>query len=473
MALSQKHVIATCLAILLAGCSASSTPPTEFSLGSTSPAKHSPRRAATSPVVYSFPKKVNDGLASPNGPLFAAPGGTLFGTTYTFYAKGCGYCGPGGVFSVQPSASGPPTVTTIWEFSGYNGLYPETGVVRGADGGLYGTTMSGGYNFYACESEYSGCGVLFKLTKGGSTWSETLLHIFNTTPYDGIGPGGPPLLVSGTLYGITESGGTYPYYYGTLYKESTNNSGYKIIYRFTSSADNPVGSLIMDSSGKLYGETIGGGSPYCGYPSGSGCGTVYSVNADGSNFTVLYAFKGLAYGDGGQPSGYLTLVNGNLFGATEVGGKKGCGTKKDDLGCGTLFELTKSGSRYTESVLYKFSADPNTSNPLPWGMVLNPGDGQLYGTTAQAGDCSGSFGGSSGSCGTIFKLNPSNGAYSMEYQFDGPPDGALPYGPPVIDNGALWGETYGGGSGGVGSIWAWGIPVIQSTSKHAAMPRRI
>lgn len=466
----QRRTFAICVAASIAGCSFNSTPPGVVPPNSGAQrAAGSERRHRTtmsSPVVYNFPKKVNDGLAFPEGPLYAAPGGTLLGTTSIFYSSSCGYCGPGAVYSVKPTTSGPPTISTIWLFDGPDGAEPETGVVRGAEGSLYGTTTTGGVNFYACASEYEGCGVLFKLTKTGSAWSETVLHYFNSEygpPDDGIAPGGPPLLVNGTLFGITMGGGVYPYDYGTMYKESTNGTGYQIVHRFDASAEAPVGTLIMDSSGRLYGETQGGesGGSSCG---GSlGCGTVYRINSDGSGYTVLYQFKGLAYGDGGDPTGYLTLVNGNLFGATDVGGQSGCGDTYADPGCGTLFELRKnSNGAYTETVIYKFSADPNGSSPLPWGMVLDSANGNLYGTTLQAGDCSGSYGGSSGSCGTIFKLNPSTGAYSTIYQFDGAPDGALPHGAPAISNGVLWGETYAGGLNKTGTIWSWSIPVINA-----------
>ena len=446
----QKYIAAAGLGISIAGCGSGSVPAGVF--------PSSIARTA-SPVVYSFPKRVNNGLASPAGPLFAGPGGSLFGTTETFYATGCGYCGPGGVFSAVPSPSGAPTVTTIWLFDGFDGLDPQTGVVRGPDGSLYGTTISGGYGFAACESESDGCGVLFKLAKNGSRWSEALLHIFNAASgyrNDGIAPGGPPLLIDGTLYGISQSGGAYPHYYGTIFKESTNGTGYAIIYRFNRSVSAPVGTLIAGPNGTLYGETIGGGSTECRSGAQPGCGTVYSIKRDGSALKVLYAFKGVRHGDGAQPSGYLTLVDGNLFGATEEGGKKGCGRS----GCGIVFELRKNASKgYSESVLYKFDADPNGSAPLPWGMALDAGSGQLYGTTEAAGDCSGSFGGTNGSCGTIFRVDPSTGRYARVYQFDGPPDGALPFGTPVIAGGALWGETYGGGTDKTGTLWEWKLHV--------------
>jgi hypothetical protein len=195
------------------GCSSSLSPgpsATAFQTNRASAVYGAPERrrrrfSSVSPVVYSFPK---NGANYPSGPLYVAPGGIFFGTTEYYSTNSC-RCS-GAVFSITPQSSGPPVVTVIFIFPGPSptgGLEPQTGVVRGPDGALYGTTVHGGPQYGSCLSASSGaCGVLFKLTKQASSWNETVLQTF-TGNKDGAAPSGPPLLLNGTLYGVTQAGG--------------------------------------------------------------------------------------------------------------------------------------------------------------------------------------------------------------------------------------------------------------------------
>ena len=97
---------------------------------------------------------------------------------------------------------------------------------------------------------------------------------------------------------------------------------YKVIYSFTDGPDGarPVGGIIQDKLGNLYGETEYGGSP-CIAPPGVlggtyGCGTVYKVDSTGA-FTTLVTFD---HSNGTFGEGPLTLVGSTLYGTTYNGG---------------------------------------------------------------------------------------------------------------------------------------------------------
>ncbi len=93
---------------------------------------------------------------------------------------------------------------------------------------------------------------------------------------------------------------------------STKTGALNIAYSFGSAPDgaNPTSTLIS-VGGVLYGTTLGGGGTSCN--SGQGCGTVFSIDASGTE-TVLYRFQGGS--DGQTPSSKLTYYQGTLYGTT-------------------------------------------------------------------------------------------------------------------------------------------------------------
>src|SRR5438045_3777969 len=96
---------------------------------------------------------------------------------------------------------------------------------------------------------------------------------------------------------------------------------FTILHTFTGGSDgaNPGGDLVL-SGNTLYGSTGGGGS---------GVGTVFKVNTDGSGFTNLHSFIALnnyTNSDGANPSGGLLLSGNTLYGTAVFGGSSGYGT---------------------------------------------------------------------------------------------------------------------------------------------------
>ncbi len=311
------------------------------------------------------------------------------------------------------------------------------GLLRGAAGNLYGTTVYGGTHGASCGSIDIGCGVLFKLDKTGR---ETVLHRFKGGDSDGDEP--EALLIEdsmGNLYGSTIQGGQYEE--GMIFKLDT--AGVETVlftFDYTDGGE-PFPGVISDASGNLYGAASVGGT--CGY------GTVFELDTAGTE-TVLYNFCGA---NGAYPSSVLIWDGaGNLYGTTQAGGTSTvCGG-----GCGTVFELSP-GSRgsWTEKVLYSFcsiSGCADGMEPLS-GPLVRDATGNLYGTTVFGGsyrNCNGD------ACGVVFKLDAA-GKETVLHSFTGGADGALPEAGLVADSShTLYGAARQGGDTKCGASYGCG-----------------
>jgi uncharacterized repeat protein (TIGR03803 family) len=241
-------------------------------------------------VLYSFTGGA-DG-SNPYGGVIRDAAGNLYGTTYV------GGKGAGVVFTINTSGQ----ESVLYSFTGRtDGGYPRAGLVRDGKGNLYGTTEGGGLP--SCE-----CGVVFKVhTNGG----ETVLHSFANVG-DGAYPYAGLIRDShGNLYGTTSGGGLSSCECGVVFKLD-NNRNETVLHNFVGVVDGktPYGPVVLDSKGNLFGTTYGGLF---------GLGTVFKVNANGKE-TVLHSFGG-GTGDGEYPVGGLVRdATGNLYGTTISGG---------------------------------------------------------------------------------------------------------------------------------------------------------
>jgi len=125
----------------------------------------------------------------------------------------------------------------------------------------------------------------------------------------------------GNLYGTTYRGGSPGY--GNVWKLSKKGK-VTVLHSFVGGTSDglwPEAGVIMDAKGNLYGVTTAGGSgTACGKYA---CGTVYELSKNGT-LTLLHSFTGA---DGDYPIGGLILdANGNLYGTTVYGGRDGYGT---------------------------------------------------------------------------------------------------------------------------------------------------
>lgn len=221
----------------------------------------------TETYLYSFCPKFNclDGV-EPNSVLTWDANNNLYGTT-----RGGGRGKAGVAFELEHIASGwkEHVLHNYPAFSG-DGYPPEGGLTLDQKGNVYGTTVQGG-NF--CGG--TGCGTVFKLTRGtDGRWKETILHAFQA-PKDGVGPvSGLVFDKAGNLYGTTTGGGDSNCYCGVVFKMTPGANGkwkYNVLHRFVGTDGfDPEATLIIDSKGNLYGTTVAGGA--------GGAGVVFEIS---------------------------------------------------------------------------------------------------------------------------------------------------------------------------------------------------
>jgi uncharacterized repeat protein (TIGR03803 family) len=403
---------------------------------------------------------------------------------------------------------------------GMDGATPAGGVVFDQQGNLYGATTDGGAT--NC-SPVAYCGTVYQLSpQPHGSWKESVLYVFKGKVYnDGELPAGGVIAdASGNIYGTTAYGGTGGCVLtgvlggcGTVYELSPPKTKdgkwtYKILYSFQSGKDGylPVGDLVFDASGNLYGATnYGGGKGTTCDPVYQFCGTMFELSppkTKGGKWTekVLHGFAGGK--DGANPNGGLVLDSkGSVYGTTYIGGYN-C-PRFQGVGCGTVFELdspTKPGGAWTEKMIHRFTDGADGASPT---ASLTPAeDGSLYGSVAGGGkyqrglifhfvrtksgkwtkrvlynfignqggqnpgslilDATGNlYGGASGGLhlrGLIYKLKHSAHGTSWIladiYNFVGSPDGAGPEASLVFDGaGTLYSTTVGGGMSGNGTVF--------------------
>lgn len=357
-------------------------------------------------VLYTF-QGGND-AANPEAGLIAGKGGVLYGdTAFGGGATKCtGGCGA--VFELTPSGSG-YSERVIYAFQGgSDGIAPVGNLLLDKSGALYGTTDRGGGTPCAPGSLPPGCGTVFKLTPAGSGYTETIVYRFQGGNDGALVPDGLIRDANGALYGTTQAGGgsgcdagSGVDGCGTIFKLSPAGSGYteSVLHRFQGAPNDgsrPHGALLAGKNGVFYGVTVSGGPHSACMNNGvAGCGTVFDVKTSGKE-RVLYSF-GVA-GDGQLPfddNGLDTDSNGALYGTTELGGTAKCA-------CGTVFKLAPSGSGYTETVLHSFKGSSRNDGSGPRTSLRADTAGALYGTTPSGGSgvCS------SGGCGVVFKVSP-------------------------------------------------------------------
>ncbi len=325
-------------------------------------------------VLYSFVGGL-DG-ANPVAGLVADSHGNLYGTT-EYGGAGQGGVGVGTVFKLTPGGGGTYTESVLYAFKGnYHGVdveLPFGGLVLDAAGNLYGTGWNGG----ACFA-----GGVFKLAPSGGGWVESLIHNFHCTTADGANPlAGLVFDRAGNLYGTTGQGGAAMCSCGTVFELRPSPNGTwteQVLHSFADGSDGatPIGGLVLDAAGNLYG-TASAGTSYGG-------GVVFEVYRSGIgwSFETLYTFT--RHEDGGNSlAGLVFDSHGNLYGTTPNGGVNG-----------TVFELTPgSGGAWDYVMLWDFhSGGTDPQGGLTFGL-----GGNLYGTT---------YGGGPGDLGVVFSLTP-------------------------------------------------------------------
>jgi len=289
--------------------------------------------AWTEKILYDFGGFARDGFYQ-TGPLVFDGKNNLYGTNNSGGSENA-CCGT--VFQLTPQSDGSWTEAIVHSFDGAasDGLYPSGGVIFDAAGNLYGTTLEGGNQTACTGAGIKGCGIVFELLpSAGGTWTETVLHQFDKT--DGYSPNGRLIFdKAGNLFGTTLFGGgsgrTGPGLVFELIPGANGTWAETVLHNFKNNGVDgidPVGGLIFDPNGNLYGLTSTGGSTQCL------CGVAFklSLGANGVwSESILYTFQG---SDGSRPyDGPVFDATGSLYGTTFVGGASG-GT-----GDGVVFEI--------------------------------------------------------------------------------------------------------------------------------------
>ena len=308
-------------------------------------------------------------FAGPDGASLAAgltfdSAGNLYGTT-----QQGGVYDLGTVFKIIHNSDGSWTHSVLFSFSGSDGGNVLAGVIFDAAGRLYGTTFAGGR---------FGRGTVYQLTaQPDGSWAERVLYSFRGM--DGGGSdAGVVFDTQGNLFGTTKYGGTHEM--GTVYRltPQTDGTWRKTKLHNFKGVDGayPVGGLILDAAGNLYGTTTSGGA--------SGMGTVYKLwpqPEGGWKYTKLHSFNG---GDGAYP--WIDLIadaRGSLYGTTVAGGA---------YGSGTVFKLiSQPDGHWGLEQLHVF-----TNYDAPYTALMLDAAGNLYGETQ--------FGGNG--YGVVFQIAP-------------------------------------------------------------------
>jgi uncharacterized repeat protein (TIGR03803 family) len=394
-----------------------------------------------------------DSARTPRGRLWVGDDGSLYGSGQE-----------GVIFKIDHDGSNYQVVNRARDNPGPVGTLYQSGVIKGTDGWLYGTTENGGLTNPVVEFGSPTMGTIFRLQQDGTHY-EILYQFKGPTVGGGFAPRAALCEASdGKLYGVCSQGGNSSFG-GTAYRINRDGSGFEEIHRFSPSGSlphqAPFGDLIEGSDGAIYGQVSEGvfrmnkdGSDFAtiavvtsdsfsgltqasdGRLYGTRFDGLYAVNKDGSGFGWLVRFGGSSVSASNSRAPLLLTSTGSLLGTTEAGAS-GNG--------GAVFLIE------TNSSVIRVVAEPGSTIPAgkqPNGLAEGT-DGFLYGTTQSGG---------SNNLGVIFRIDGLLGRdLTNLYHFGGPGDGRVPRVALVSGrDGFLYGVGYLGGMFGRGTIFKIG-----------------
>lgn len=284
-----------------------------------------------------------------------------------------------------------------------------SGIIEGRDGRLYGTE-SGDIR--------TNVSTVFAMDRDGSNY--TVLRRFTAgQPQFGLVQNS-----NGWLYGTTTGDGAYNA--GTIFRIATNGTGFQVLHEFAGGTDGEgPGRLVLGPDGMFYGCTFFGGQP-------DNVGTVFRIQSDGSDYSVLHRFTGGSQGRF-PAARYPLLVtpDGMIFGGASGGSHQS----------GILYRLHTVGTGY--QVIHHFAGGPEGGDG-PYSGLVEYRDGALYGTTVEGGI---------DGAGTIFRINKNGSGFAVLRSYIDVPNPGDEDGSPTIPllhaaDGRLYGLTSGGDAEG-------------------------
>ncbi|MBI5843219.1 MAG: hypothetical protein HZB23_00960 [Deltaproteobacteria bacterium] len=345
----------------------------------------------------------------------ATDGSKLYGMTTTGGANN-----RGSIFSTNIDGTG---YAQLFSFSGPDGADPQGAPVLSGTK-LYGVTTFGGT---------TNGGVIWSMNTDGTGFS--LVYDFGLDPADPAFPVGTPILDNGRIYCMAQQNPQWPVSYkGAIFSVKTDGTGFQLLHGFTGGVDDgqyPMGSLTLSGT-KFYGMASEGGD--------SNRGVVFSMNKDGSAYTVIHEFAG-GVNDGNNPYSSVLVSGSKLYGMTPTGG---------DSDLGVVFSMNTDGTGFT--LMHEFAGGVNDGSSPYGGLALR--NGKLYGTTQFGGDAD---------SGVLFSIATDGTGFALVHEFVSVAgsDGFWPNAEtPILSGSYLYGITQAGGNAGAGVIWRYEVGAV-------------
>jgi uncharacterized repeat protein (TIGR03803 family) len=279
--------------------------------------------------------------------------GNLWGTT-----QNGGKDAYGTVFKMTPAGA----LTSVYQFDGNEAGTPIYTVLQGTNGDMYGVTQGTHY------------GTFFKLTTKG------VISIYPFDYTDGYEPNLPTQGSDGNFYGTAQYGGGGSCECGVIYK-ITPAGKITVLHVFTGDVsatdydgNRPIGVLVQDAEGYLWGTTYQGGE----YNEG----TIFKIATTGKDYEVVDSFQ---YAEpellGQLPLAGLTLgTDGNFYGVASRGGTNNYGA---------TLQVTPAGD---VAFLYSFCGVAGCADGIvPETPLIQHTNGKFYGTASGNSLCCGTF----------------------------------------------------------------------------------
>jgi uncharacterized repeat protein (TIGR03803 family) len=172
----------------------------------------------------------------------------------------------------------------------------------------------------------------------------------------------------------------------------------------------------------------------------SNWGTIYKMDFDGSDYTVMHDFD---FTYGGTPMGSLAMASdGNLYGTCYDGGSW--------ASC-TIYRIDPTSGVFTH--LWDFDI---TTGDFPMGGVVDY-DNKMYGFA---------WSGGTSMVGVIYYWDYVAGTYAVAHNFNGT-DGSSIYSEPLLIGSKLYGAASSGGAYSVGCIFEFDIATSTMTTLHS------